>query len=154
MPPVVTIEARTITSDETNEFIPLQWVRIHAGKDFSRELLRLRWMLFKNGLSEVRVLSAPESWFPTVYHVVKHLGAWELVVSRKADGVYFCYEAAADTGATRIEVAHTVPQLVDDFLVSVKRGRRIFGDVPGMAMHGELSSASREAPSSPKSATA
>ncbi len=146
MAPVVTIEARTITSDESNEFIPLQWVQILAGKDFSRELLRLRWMLFKDGLSAVRVLSAPKAWFPTVYHVIKHLGAWELVVSRKTDGVYFCYEAAADTGATRIEVAQTVPQLVDDFLVSVKGGRRIFGDVPGMEEQARPKQASRSHP--------
>lgn len=131
-PPIVTIEARTISSDEKHEFIPLEWMQIHAGKDFSRELLRLRWMLFKSGLSEVRVLSAPISWFPTVYHVVKRLGAWELVVSRKADGVYFRYEAAATVGTSRIVAAHSIPQLLDVFLDSVKRGRRSFCNVPGV----------------------
>ena len=130
--PVVTIEARTISSDEKHEFIPLEWVQINAGKEFSRELLRLRWMLFKSGLSEVRVLGTPKAWFPTVLHVVKQLGDWELVVSRKADGVYFRYETTAPVGTSRIIVAHSLPQLLDAFLGGVKRGRRAFGNVPGV----------------------
>ncbi len=129
---IVTIEGRTIGSEAQHEFFPLRWVQIQVDKTFSRDLLRLRWMLFKHGLTEVRVPSAPMVCCPTLLHVVKQLGPWELVVSRNASGVYFRYEAAVLIGTSRIVVARSVPQPLDAFLDSVKQGRHTFGNVPGI----------------------